>query len=198
MSYRDALALLKNLKLAKVSSLKSLKSSPIARSDLPFETFETPRAGPYEKIQTPENVPGDSPEAAGAAPCRDTSDTAGAHQRTPQAAWGAADWRTYYDEHATIREFDGRRPRPDAERLAWGELQNEWHLRHGESTPPWQCAGCGKPIGGREALALADGCRVHCDDGLRCLIAYGRRWRAAAARALTAMGLAPPPGEGMS
>ena len=31
-----------------------------------------------------------------------------------------------------------------------GEILNEWHTQHGRRWPAWQCAGCGKMIGGLE------------------------------------------------
>lgn len=85
----------------------------------------------------------------------------------------------------------------EAARLAWGELQARWHRLHGERLPEWQCAGCGEPIGGAEALALGDGNRLHLDQAHRfeCLIAYGGRWRGVATRALVDLGLKPPAGE---
>lgn len=86
-------------------------------------------------------------------------------------------------------------PKSEAAALAWSEMQNRWHRLHGERVSAWQCAGCGAPIGGREALTLSDGNGVHLDT-LDCLLAYGRRWRGAATRALAAMGLQPPPDDG--
>ena len=88
-----------------------------------------------------------------------------------RAAWDATDWRAFYEKRAAIREYDGQRPRPEAERLAWGEMQNEWHQRHGEITPPRQCAGCGEPIGGGEAMPLTTGERLLLRDGYDCLVA---------------------------
>lgn len=122
--------------------------------------------------------------------CRDAPDTAGAYQRPPQPSWRAADWRAYYDERATLRKHSGKRPRPDAERLAWGELQNEWHRLHGEHTPAWQCAGCQKPIGGQPVFAFPDGARAH--DDLGCIAAYRKRWRSSATTALVEKGLPRP------
>jgi hypothetical protein len=86
-------------------------------------------------------------------------------------------------------------PESEAAQLAWGELQDRWHKRHGEWMPPDLCSGCRRPIGDRETLALGDGNRVHPDD-LNCLIRHGERWRRAATRALVAVGLQPPPAEG--
>ena len=56
-----------------------------------------------------------------------------------------------------------------ANRLAWGDLENEWHHLHGNRWPSWQCAGCDAPIGGSQALNLPDGNRVHLDP-IDCLI----------------------------
>jgi hypothetical protein len=88
----------------------------------------------------------------------------------------------------------GGRPRAEAERVAWAEAQNRWHLRHGERVPRHICASCGMPVGAAAALDLIDGSRVHLDDENACLIRYGERWRAAATWALMALGLRPPAG----
>ncbi len=105
--------------------------------------------------------------------------------------WREADWRTFYEERAAIREYDGRRPRPEAERLACGETLVAWHKTHGEAPPRAFCAGCGEPVSGAEIMEIWDGARVHLAPGYGCLIAYGRRWRAAAAKALAGMGIVP-------
>jgi hypothetical protein len=106
----------------------------------------------------------------------------------------ATDWRDRHQE--ALAHWSVLHPASEAERLSWGELQVRWRRLHGELAPEWQCAGCTEPIGGREALPVDDGNRVHLDDahGLDCIIAYGERWRGAATRALVAMGLRPPPG----
>ena len=78
-----------------------------------------------------------------------------------------------------------------AKRLAWGDLENEWHDQHGRRCPPWQCAGCDAAIGGSQALNLPDGNRVHFEP-IDCLIRFGKRWRGAAWEALIAFGLEPP------
>jgi hypothetical protein len=94
---------------------------------------------------------------------------------------GAASWRNLFAKRAAIR----------GEHLAWGELQNRWHMTHGKRVPRHLCAGCRWPIAGA-ALDLIDGCRVHDTDDHACLIHYGERWRTAATRALVAFGLTPP------
>jgi hypothetical protein len=75
----------------------------------------------------------------------------------------------------------------EAKRLAWGELQNRWHMAHGKQVPRHLCAGCGERIAdSSQALDLIDGNRVHDTD---CLIRHGERWRSVASRALIAIGM---------
>lgn len=101
-------------------------------------------------------------------------------------------WRDEYEERAAIREFDGRYTRAQAERLAWGELENRWHSEHGERIPLDVCAGCRQRIGRSPALDVGDGTRVHDVPDHACLIQFGKRWRACATQALVEMGLKPP------
>jgi hypothetical protein len=87
--------------------------------------------------------------------------------------------------------FHGDRGWEEARRLAWGDLENEWHELNGQRWPSWQCAGCDAPIGGLQALNLPDGNRVHFEP-IDCLIRFGKRWRSAADKALVAFGLVQP------
>jgi len=103
----------------------------------------------------------------------------------------ATDWRARYRE--ALAHWRALHPAERAAGLAWGELQDRWHRLNGARASEWQCAGCGQPIGGLEALTLADGNRVHLDK-LDCLLAFGERWRSEAAAGLRALGLDPPPG----
>ena len=109
------------------------------------------------------------------------------HARAPLAA----DWRTLFERHVRIRQHRDRHPRAEAERLAWGETVNAWHMAHGQRAPASLCAGCDQPVSGAEVLLLPDGTRVHFS-GLDCLVRYGERWRRAATTALVTMGVAPP------
>jgi hypothetical protein len=109
----------------------------------------------------------------------------------PAVPTPAADWRARHLE--TLAYWSAFHPAVEAGRLAWGEIANRWHMQHGERVPHWQCAGCHEPIGDLEDLVLADGQRVHFET-LNCLLRYGERWRGAATRALTALGLQPPAG----
>jgi hypothetical protein len=102
----------------------------------------------------------------------------------------ARQWR---DRLATriVDWFHGDRGLEEARRLAWGDVENEWHELHGRRWPSWQCAGCNAPLGGSQALDLADGNRVHFEP-IDCLIRFGKRWRGDASEALIALGLELP------
>jgi hypothetical protein len=106
--------------------------------------------------------------------------------------WDLQDWRDLYQERAAHREFDAGYSRADAERLAWAETENRWHMQRGERVPVDICAGCRRPISSAATLSLIDGNRVHDHPDNRCLTRHGERWRAAASKALTDMGLRPP------
>jgi hypothetical protein len=102
--------------------------------------------------------------------------------------------RSYWQERFTARTLEwlnGKRNWLTARRIAWGDLQNEWHELHGRRWPSWQCAGCEKVIGGVAAIDLPDGNRVHFEP-IQCLIRFGRRWRGDADAALIGLGLTPP------
>jgi hypothetical protein len=105
-----------------------------------------------------------------------------------------AAWRDLYEERSAIRQYDGHYGHAEAEALAWSEVQTRWHMECGERVSRDFCAGCRRPIGTGSALDLIDGSRVHLDNGDSCLIRHGKRWRAAATRALMALGLCPPAG----
>jgi hypothetical protein len=112
-----------------------------------------------------------------------------AGESDPDPAW----WRRQCLVRAINWELSGARPESRARGIAWGELLNEWHKRHGRRWPASQCAGCGRPLGGLAALNLGDSNRVHLDK-LDCLLAFGKRWRSEAAAGLRTLGLDPPPG----
>jgi hypothetical protein len=100
----------------------------------------------------------------------------------------------YWHERFTALTFAwgaGKRDWESAKRLAWGDLQNEWHKKHGRRWPTWLCAGCEKLVGGLDSIDLADGNRVHVE-ALDCMIEFGRRWRGDARRGLISLGLEPP------
>jgi len=110
-----------------------------------------------------------------------------AAEHRPDPAW----WRRHYLVRTINWELFGARPQSRARVIAWGELLNEWHFRHGAQSPQWQCAGCNRPIGGLASVTLGDGNRVHLDR-LDCLLRFGQRWRSEATAALRALKLDPP------
>jgi hypothetical protein len=112
---------------------------------------------------------------------------------TPDGVVDSAEAHRWRDLFATrITDwFHGDRGWEEARRLAWGDVENEWHELHGRRWPPWQCAGCNAPLGGSEVLSLPDGNRVHFAP-IACLFRFGKRWRGDASEALVALGLEPP------
>lgn len=127
---------------------------------------------------------------AALSPTMDGSESA-AQEKATDRPDDARTWRDLYAMR-TGHWFHGERRWHEAEALAWSDLENRWNLAHGERVLPQICAGCRRPIGTAETPALVDGNRVHLHDGCDCLIRHGERWRAAATRALIAMGLVPP------
>jgi hypothetical protein len=109
------------------------------------------------------------------------------------AAAAATEAIRWHDRLATriVDWFHGDRGWEEARRLAWGDVENEWHDLHGRRWPSWQCAGCNAPLSGSQTLSLPDGNRVHFEP-IDCLIRFGKRWRGDASEALVALGLAPP------
>jgi hypothetical protein len=102
----------------------------------------------------------------------------------------------WWQRRFTVRTFEwlrGNRNWQAAKRLAWGDLQNDWHGMYSRRWPTWQCAGCEGAIGGLDALNLPDGNRVH-REPIACLIAFGNRWRSDADDGLVALGLQAPEG----
>jgi hypothetical protein len=113
------------------------------------------------------------------------------------AGWGKDDWRGEYNERAAIFEFDGKHTRAEAERMAWHVVASRWYREHGKRVSANLCAGCGKPLSGApHVLLLPHGERAHSADGYPCILAYGRRWKSAAAKVLSAFGIPSPEATG--
>ena len=112
------------------------------------------------------------------------------HSFPAEVAW----WRRHFTIRTIHWELSGARTNVEAERLAYGELLNEWRKSHGRRWPVWQCAGCDEPIGGVSALSLSYENRVHFDEERECLIRFGQRCRSEAVAGLQALGLKPPEG----
>jgi len=99
-----------------------------------------------------------------------------------------AEWSRWHG--LLIRHYlDLHHDEPEATTLAYGRLINLWHDRYGQRPDLHRCAGCDGPVGSTNIFALPDGARCHDGAGLACLIAYGDRWRTAAAEALRALGI---------
>lgn len=102
-----------------------------------------------------------------------------------------ANWREWFDAEVAARI--PTMGRAAAERRVWGIAMELWRRLHGAKPAPYRCAGCGGRLDGARVFVLPDGAPIH-DGGhfLRCLGAYGRRWRTQAAAALAAHGLVEP------
>jgi hypothetical protein len=110
----------------------------------------------------------------------------------------AVDLRYAYEERIGIRVYDAGYTRREAERLAYGEIIEQWCQRHPLQLHPGSCAGCDELLA-TGVLELPDGARVHWerDQEFRCLIAYGFRRKRRAVEALALSGLQPPVGWGI-
>jgi hypothetical protein len=63
--------------------------------------------------------------------------------RPGRDGWSAEDWQVFFDERASIAEFDGGLPRPQAEAHAFGCCIAEWLNQNPVSSSPGRCLGCG-------------------------------------------------------
>jgi hypothetical protein len=104
------------------------------------------------------------------------------------------DWRAWM--RLVVRRRHGRgQDLQTALRLAWGEAEVVWHLRHGTRPDPRRCAGCGAWLeGAGGAMTMIDRAVVHIGGthGLDCLVLYGEAWRGAACTGLIALGIKAP------
>lgn len=106
------------------------------------------------------------------------------------AAWGAADWRAYFDERAAIAEFDGAIPRAKAEQQAYQCCVAEWLCRNPVTSEPGQCAWCNRgDMPGRAVLPYGDAIHRHTHLHGECWAAWWAHRRHAAIAALKAMGI---------
>ena len=63
-------------------------------------------------------------------------------RRKRTTAWHAEDWQAFFDERASVLEFDAGLPRPEAEVHAVAECVEEWIHRHLPSPAPDECLHC--------------------------------------------------------
>src|SRR5262249_4822545 len=113
------------------------------------------------------------------------ADTGLTTEQLAQRGWPASAWRRVFAARGAVRSaprldaYGNVMRHVDGRRLAWSDLQNRWHKRHGERPVPGTCAGCGEPIGSTEALTLS-GYQTHLGRNPDCLTVHGSKWRAAA------------------
>jgi hypothetical protein len=110
----------------------------------------------------------------------------------PPPANHGPEWRRWFGLLAPHKAELGHPP-AFAHRLAYGEALTAWHLQHGARPGRSYCAGCGGPVA-HPVHTLPDGALVCPTDD--CLIAYGLKWRTAAAAALASRGIEAPEGLG--
>jgi len=72
--------------------------------------------------------------------------------RPGRDGWSSEDWHVFFDERASIAEFDGGCPRSDAEARAFACCIVEWLNRNPARSPPGRCLGCGDHEHGHDPL----------------------------------------------
>jgi hypothetical protein len=105
--------------------------------------------------------------------------------------WDSADWQAFYDERASIAEFDGQASRLVAEQDAYECCIVEWLNRHPETSIPGQCAGCGQ-FDGSDHVVVPFGTDHHIWLHPECWPEWHNERRLQAIAALRAMGIAAP------
>ena len=71
-----------------------------------------------------------------------------------QLSWTMQDWHEFFEERAGIIEFDGGKPREQAEVMAFECCVAEWMHRHPVPSTPGQCLECGQPAQTDDQLEL--------------------------------------------
>jgi hypothetical protein len=64
--------------------------------------------------------------------------------RPGRDGWSAEDWQVFFYERAGIVEFDGGKPRPEAEAQAFACCVVAWLNRNPERSPAGRCLECGE------------------------------------------------------
>ncbi len=127
------------------------------------------------------------------APATERKTLAGLATLAGAPAWGAEDWRAFFDERAGIAEHDGGLSRANAERQAFECCVMEWLWRNPPpASGPQRCAHCGQPLGepGRDGLPYLTGDGGHTWLHDRCWPAWHAHRRDQALAALKTAGLA--------
>jgi hypothetical protein len=63
--------------------------------------------------------------------------------RRANDGWSADDWQVFFDERASIAEYDGGLPRAEAEARAFACCVTEWINRYPTPSAPGRCLACG-------------------------------------------------------
>lgn len=106
-----------------------------------------------------------------------------------QKPWGPEDWRAFFHERAAIREYDGRTPRLEAERLALEELIEHWRALNPmpASAPEIGCIQCKTGMGGADLLPHVAARKGHTWIHQHCWRAFDQARRQEARAALEKM-----------
>ena len=109
--------------------------------------------------------------------------------------WSSEDWRVFFDERASIAEFDIGLPRAQSEERAFAWCVVEWLDRNPVRSPPGLCMACGGGDHHYDAL-LPFGVEStgHVWLHSRCWPSWHTARKAEAVIALAEMGIAPPAG----
>jgi hypothetical protein len=111
--------------------------------------------------------------------------------RAGAAGWTAEDWQAFFEERASIAEFDAGLPRPRAEARAFDCCISEWLNRHPVRSSPERCVACGEQTHD-PLLPFGIESQGHAWLHSRCWPAWHAGRKAEGVAALTAMGVAPP------
>jgi hypothetical protein len=155
----------------------------------PFLSSPEPGGGPA-KVAKPAKVPGGRGEQGLTLATLATLAASPPDPFDPPPAGHAPEWRRWFallvrHKIEVLGRAESRTPE-DARRLAYGEALTAWHMQQAVRSTSSCCAGCGNPVAD-PIHTLPDGAKVCPTD--ECLIAYGEKWRSAAAAGLAAMGI---------
>ncbi len=114
--------------------------------------------------------------------------------RPGRDGWSAKDWQVFFDERASIAEFDGGLPRSQADAQAFACCVAKWLNQHPVSSPPGHCIVCGVRDHAHDALlpfGIEDTGQAWLHS--RCWPGWYESRKAQAVVALASLGIAEPP-----
>jgi hypothetical protein len=107
--------------------------------------------------------------------------------------WTANDWRVYFDERAAFAEFEGKKPRQQADNIAFECCVAEWLRQHPAPSDPSRCAWCHRhDSAGHTIVPFGTDSHGHTWLHHECWNDWYASRKAVAAAALVSMGLVPP------